>query len=630
MNGAAVQYFDVWQAGYAGASVAIYAAGTSTLLPVFYDQALTQPALNPQVLMSMSQNGQNFGKFGLPIYVGAAYEIAINGTNRTAVVHPPLVTLDDEDASAALVTPTGGSVASSLADLMARVIDVLDQGEFLPTSNPGASAATNTVTLAAAIGVAAAAGGGTVITPPGVFAFTQIQIPARVLLQGAGRDVTTLQSNVAAAVVTFSGDTAGLKDITIDGLILGANSVGVFSKALNETRFNNVNVARFETGIHYQGGHRANWREVYADNCAVGVVLAGDSALSAGGAGSDFKFNQWDGGRVTNCTEVGAAIGFIDLPCWHNKISHVGFENNPAAIGFQVKGARFTDMPGCWWSNNLVDLNVVDGDDSTKIAQNSVIGLHITDFVINDDMNFAGTCQDVVFERGEFAAGTYTLTTVQNSIITRDCTETNSVALAGGNAEQWMRTRTELGDWPGSTGVTTGAAATVAWAYQLAPGENVFLEAKVIASGRNVNDYAVFQIAQGAQRPGSALAYDTRTATFTPGSILTGHTSGATAQITNDTNGAGIGTLTLTGITGAFVNNETITDAAGGSALANGILVPANAVLLGAITSISAAVKSDAAWACIFTVQAGEVCVTVTGAALKTVEWTPSVQVTSG
>lgn len=73
--------------------------------------------------------------------------------------------------------------------------------------------------------------------------------------------------------------------------------------------------------------------------------------------------------------------------------------------------------------------------------------------------------------------------------------------------------------------------------------------------------------------PGSGLvfdlAYDAQTTNFTVGETLTGGTSGATATIVADNDGGATGTLKVINITGTFADNETITDGAGGSALAN-------------------------------------------------------------
>jgi hypothetical protein len=204
------------------------------------------------------------------------------------------------------------------------------------------------------------------------------------------------------------------------------------------------------------------------------------------------------------------------------------------------------------------------------------------------------------------------------------------VKLAGTDTTQWMRARTLLGDSPNSTGTTTDATSTEAWAYDLSPGERIFMDAKVVANGRNCDDYATYHITQAAHRPASIFSYDNQTVNFTKGATLTGGTSGATAMIVNDADSGATGNLYLRNIVGQFADDETITDSAGGSAQANGVPDPQNAALLGTINTPSTAYESDSNWACIFGVTAGKARVMVTGAAAKTVEWTVAVSVTSG
>lgn len=69
------------------------------------------------------------------------------------------------------------------------------------------------------------------------------------------------------------------------------------------------------------------------------------------------------------------------------------------------------------------------------------------------------------------------------------------------------------------------------------------------------------------------LAYDAQTGDFTVGTILTGGTSGATALILADSDSGATGRLTITGITGTFQDNETITDTGSGSATSQGTVV---------------------------------------------------------
>ncbi len=66
------------------------------------------------------------------------------------------------------------------------------------------------------------------------------------------------------------------------------------------------------------------------------------------------------------------------------------------------------------------------------------------------------------------------------------------------------------------------------------------------------------------------LLYDAQSANFTTGLVLTGGTSGATAEIIADTDNTSTGILTLGNIKGTFADNEIITDSSTGSATANG------------------------------------------------------------
>lgn len=69
----------------------------------------------------------------------------------------------------------------------------------------------------------------------------------------------------------------------------------------------------------------------------------------------------------------------------------------------------------------------------------------------------------------------------------------------------------------------------------------------------------------------ASLAYDGQSANFTVGLTVTGGTSGATGVIATDTDAGTTGTLTLTGIVGTFVDNETLTDSSTGAAVVNGV-----------------------------------------------------------
>lgn len=612
--------FALWKKGYAGAIVTAYKAGTTTKANLYTDEALTTAADNPQTLSSQSISGETYGKFAQPLYTDQAYSIDIDSTDQTGVYRPSLTSLSGEDASAATVLATGATDSHTLADMMARFIHVEDYGEFLPSSDPLASSSTNNATLTTAIGIAAANGGGDVIIPSGTFEFTSVTLSEGVRLVGHGHGATTLKSQTASTVITIGGDEAGLSAITIDGVNLQAGSVGLYAKAKNEIRLSQVLVKRFETGVHLQGGRKAEWYDLYISNCTTGAKLHGDNDAGGGADGDELRHNAWVGGLVDLCTTTGVELSYVDKKCWHNSIRDVGFESN-TGTALNINGARFTVLVGCWWDSNTTNFAVADDSDITAATENTVIGLNFNGGSMNGgDASFTDTCQDVTLERMELSDVDFTLTLPANNIVVRDCIEDSLVSVLS-DGTKWTRCRTIKGDAPGASGVTTDATPTKAWSLELEPGQVGNLRAVVVANQRDGEGYGAYHINCSVRRPGSTLAYDAQTSNYTVGSILTGSTSGATARIVADSDAGASGTLTLRDIVGTFENNEEIADESGGNALVNGTISDQNAVLLGTSESVTADDESAVGLAAAFVASGSEIEIQVTGEAAKTYEW---------
>jgi hypothetical protein len=611
MSAFRIGFFDTWQPHYAYAVVRIRKAGLSTLASVYTDEALTVAAANPQTLLSLTSNGVTYGKWAIPLYAGEPVDLEINTTDQTGIVRPPIYTLVGADASGALVTGTDGTAARSLADRADDFIQALDYGALADDD-----AATNTATLVAACG--AAASGGRVMIPAGTWPFTDLTLAEGVVLAGAGRDVTILQCQTAAECITIGGDRAGLRSLTLDGVDLQTGSVGVFSKANDETVFEDVLVKRFETGLHFKGGRRSAWVGLSVEDCDTGAKLHGDSDAGNGADGDEWRGNAW-AGAVSLCSVAGVDLGFEDMKAWHNRFDLSFADCTGTAMN--VNGARHTKIHG-HWSGNTVNLAVDDDDDTDNEAINTVIGLEISGSLVKGDattssMTFAGTCQDVVLWGMEISGIAITLTLPLNNVLAMDCIEDADVTVAG-EGTKWTRGRTILKN--ATSGLTTTADVTKAWAIRLDPGQVGYVEAIVIGNMRNGVSVACYWRGAKVKRAGSTLAYDTQTANFTLGSTLTGGTSGATALIIADSDSGATGTLTLRDIEGEFEDNEIITDAAGGSATANGALVAGACSILQADT-IGTDHETTAGWDCAFAANGPEIELRVTGAASTTINW---------
>lgn len=564
--------FDLWRSGYGLAIVRVLAAGTTDLADIFTDEGMTEAAANPQTLAERVVDGVSYGKFSAPLYVGAAYELLINSIDETGITRPGLTTLDSEDASEATVTVSGGSEAIALEDHLARRIDVRDYGDFVIVGGPGASTATNQASLVDAIDAASAAGGGYVEVPDGTYGVTGgFTVPQGVVVRGGGRVATTLQSSLAGSVAIIGGTRAGFSRLTLDGVTLVSNSVGLYAAGKDEIVLDDVEIKRFDTGIYRKGGTRANWRELYISNCNSGAKLHGDLASSAGAA---LSFNRWTGGKVELCGTFGTELKYIDAACEHQLIDSVTFDTN-TGTAVKVTGARASEFRRCKWTGNTVNLAVADATPAT--TSNTVQGLEVTDGSISSGtITLTNTLTDVAFRRMQFSGVTATLTSPSHNVHVEDCRET-TVSIAG-DATAWRRHGSGLHNAAAVT--TTDATPTKAWATTLDPGQHIRIEAKVIARRRNGTDYYSAHKGFTARRPGSSLAYELQTGNFTAGNTITGATSGATAIIAADSDGGTTGTLTLYNIVGAFVDDEIISDGAGGSATVNGTLVAQNVVML--------------------------------------------------
>ncbi len=615
--------FDTWRPGYAGATVSVYRAGSSVLASIWTDEDLSVPATNPQVLISRTEDDVSYGKFSAPIYTDQAVELKIDNIDTTGTIRPPLTSNDGEDISDAIVQPTGAVEYHTVADHLARTIWVQDYGEFLETGETGASSATNTTTLVTAVGATAALGGGVTLIPAGTYDFIDFVIPEGVVVKGLGEGATFLQSTAAGPIVSLAGGRCGMAHLTLDGVSLEANSVGVFAVASDETVFEEVTVKRFETGVYFRGGERSDWRGLSISDCVTGAKLHGDLNAGAGGGGEAFQSNRWQGGVVSFCSTIGVDFKREDATCAFNTLDSVSFIDN-TGVALRMEGSRSLTLLNPTFDGNTIDLDIRDG--TPLDTNNAVTGfLQQGGRYAGGEIQLRGTLENVILDGVEFADVDVILTSPLNNVICLDCREDSAVTITGA-ATHWLRRKTT--DSGSAFGLTTGNAATKAWATSLVSGQMVILEAKVLGRQRNGVNRASYWFANTGRRAVATLNYDSQTGNFAVGNIVTGGTSAATGRIIADADGGTTGTLSLQDVTGVFVDNEVLTDTATGSAIANGGITE-GAVTVGVLNALRTAEETDASWDAAFVANGPEIELRVTGASSQTVEWTCDVVATS-
>ena len=607
--------FDTWRPGYGGASVIIYKAGTTEPASCWANMQGTVPAANPQTLLSKTLSGLDYGKFPAPVYVNGAYYLVINSSDETGVTRPSITSLGGENAGLALVTPTGGSKARTLADLMAEFVHVRTYGDL------GTVPVTNTASIAAAIGAVSTKGGGTVRLPAGTFPVNSFSIPNNVILAGEARGSTTLTCAATGNCITIAGDDAGLSNITIDGISAIAASVGVFARARRRVVMDNVEIKRFATGLHCVGGRDHVYRRLRVLNCHKNVRLLGDLDTANGGLGDEFSGLDWLSGTVGESLEVGLEMTMNNAPVRHNTIAQVDFSYN-TVTGVHLQGASWTVLRQCYWFGNAVNLQTADGIDATQ-DDRDVVSLHVEGGqVINGKCTFNGLCQDFVIESAELSNLEFNMSVPRAPVLLRDCVESNNTI----TGETTMLTRWRTGDRGVIVGQTGTATGQPVWRYKLGPGDVVHLDIRVAAEQTNGERAIVWHYSAGARCGHATLTYDNVTTAFTVGRTIKGQTSNATAVIAALPSGA---TALIGDLRGTFQDDEQIKETSGpGQAQMNGALAFGTAALLGTPVLLYHGYTGVYPWSVGIGVAAQELVVSVYGEAATNVSWVVQVNVT--
>lgn len=609
--------FDVWRPGYGDNIVSIYLPGTTTLAAVYADPALTTALPNPQPLVSKTEDDISYGKWAQPIYIGTSYYLSVDDGEQTGTERLPLFDLSGADASAATVTPTGGTAARSLADLTGAVIDIKNYGAL------SASPSSNTALISAAIGQAAASGSSVVRLPAGVIEFTTFSVPQGVVLQGAGRGITTLRSTQAQKVVTLAGDRAGLRDLTLDGVTLNSGSYGVYAVGRTEPVLDNVEVKRFDFGIQMKGATRPLFRDLYVSNCTVGADLRGDTDAGNTGLGSTFRTLFWHGGKVDLCSTAGVILSFENAICEGVAIRGVDFSTN-SGTALRLNGARAVLLQGGRFSGNTVNIGIADDSDTSQVVNNTVRSFQAHQAMFSGgQITFDGTCDDVAFDNCNFADVDFVLSIPTKPVLLIDCFEDAATTATGATEKLQRSSRAQAGTF---AGVTTDGNYITAWSLTPDPGEVLHLRVRAIGRQRNGVNYTVREVTGNAQRDAATLGFDLASGTLVVANIVTGATSGASARIVANSQTGAAGTLSLRDILGTFEVGETLSTSGG---LTAKCVAPINSptTTVGGVTTIGTAVETDSAWDVTIDASTPLVRARVRGATSQTVEWTVFIDV---
>ena len=610
-----VAEFDIWRPGYAGATVEIVVAGTTTLASVYSDALLSVPASNPQILISDTDiHGRTYGRFANPIYVGVPYQLIINDEGTTGIEQVPLSALSGADVSLATVlSDRAGSVARTLRVAMDETISALAFGPLVFNSPSN-----NTATLNAAISAASGNGGGNVLIPDGIFDITTLSLPQGVRLRGAGRGTTELRSTQGQAVVTVAGANAGLEDLTLSGVNAVINSVGV--RAINKANLalRNVAVMSFATGLYISGGDGAVFEELQVSACTRGGYFAGELLQGQGGAA--LRSLQWRGGSVASCINAGLLIEGVDAEALNFLFEQVYFDAN-AGYAVASLGGRSIVFSSCFWRGNFGNLKIEDGPNPVNKSVNTSRSVRVLGGRMDGgEVRFNGECRGVVFDNTELLGVSLIASVPAEPIIFRDCFENAAVQQAGA-VERLARTKSNRRGRFRVT--TTNNTALAAWQIEVPPGDVVRIRADLVARRMNGTDNASGAVEGVVTRPGAGLDFSSASTALAAGSTVTGATSSATAKVIAVSQVGGAGTITLRDVVGTFQAGESLVFSGGSTAIAASAIVTSNAALIKSEPGVAASLGT---YAVAVDASGALARVIVTGAAGHTVEWELSVE----
>jgi len=612
--------FDLWRAGYAGAIVEIFKAGTTTRADVYEDINLTEPADNPQVLLTQTINSETYGKFITSLYTADSYYIVIDGVEESGVQSPAIRSLASEDGSDMFVTSDKGGIERTAGQRAGDTIHVLDFGNFLEIDG---STSENTETLTAALGVASAANGGEVILPAGTYKITTFNLPANVILRGQGRNATVLQSEEADLVCTVTGSNAGLAYLTLDGINLNPGSVGLYAIGRDEMSLTETTIKRFEIGVKAVGGSDHHYTNLFTENCGTCVELRGDNDASNTDEGAAFTDLTWRGGSVKESTTYGLYLRQIDADLDELTIADVLFEDNVGTAALYIQGAEHIIFEDCTFTNNTIR-HLLTADSTNNDVENVQF---VSCSFIGDEIKLAGSCRDFVFDRPILESDlSINLDSPENPIMFRDATEAVAVTSTGATEKLSRWQSIDAGVYEGQT--TASVSTATVFKRILEPGEVVHMELFATAVQLNVAAFGTIKKTAAAYCPAATLDFDGQTSNFTLGNTLTGGTSGATGILQAQADGGATGTASLIRlVAGAttgnlFQNNEALTGSGGGAAVVDGSITYQNAVQIGPVQIDHYGQSAGATtWDIDVTTSGREVRVKVVGPTTGTIDW---------
>lgn len=260
----------------------------------------------------------------------------------------------------------GGSYTCVAGDRLLLVKDNsgIIQATLMPSREPGfvsvrdfgavGDGSNETSKIQAAIDAVSAAGGGTVLFPAGIYGYTTLSIPAKVILKGVNKRATNLDRLATTSdglVLAKDPDRAGLRDMTLTNSGAGEGwAINASLGVLRDLDFENIIIGDFLKGVIVLDTLNCSFKQMRING--TGKTVAGGIGFQSGNAtlpGNNSTFTD----IYVNNTETGV-ITRGQTKLWIRPILE------SCTTGMQISAPTVVISP--WVStSNTTDFSVLSG-----------------------------------------------------------------------------------------------------------------------------------------------------------------------------------------------------------------------------------------------------------------------------